>query len=117
VAQRILVPSGRVDEFCDELVRHAKAEAEGDGFEPTTTMGPIQNATLDKRTLSYLDDAHQSGTVTAGGVAINWTGYFVVPTIVRDIPDSAGPVREEQFCPAVPVLSYDDMGEVRETPT
>jgi acyl-CoA reductase-like NAD-dependent aldehyde dehydrogenase len=111
-AKRTFVPSRLYDEFCDELVRHAKAEVVGDGFDAATTMGPIQNAAQYAKTLSYLEDAHQSGTVIAGGAAIDGPGYFVAPTIVRDIPDSARLVREEQFCPVVPVLSYDDLDDV-----
>jgi len=34
------------------------------------------------------------------------------PTIVRDIPDSARLVREEQFGPVLPVLRYSDIDDV-----
>jgi acyl-CoA reductase-like NAD-dependent aldehyde dehydrogenase len=111
-AKRIFVPSRIYDEFCDELVRHAKAEVVGDGLDPATTMGPIQNAMQYAKTQGYLEDAHRSGTVIAGGSLIDGPGYFVGPTIVRDIPDNAPLVREEQFCPVVPVLSYDDIDDV-----
>jgi acyl-CoA reductase-like NAD-dependent aldehyde dehydrogenase len=111
-AKRIFVPSRIYDEFCDELVRHAKAEIVGDGLDPATTMGPIQNAMQYAKTQSYLEDAHRSGTVIAGGAVIEGPGYFVEPTIVRDIPDNARLVREEQFCPVVPVLSYHDIDDV-----
>ena len=39
-------------------------------------------------------------------------GYFVQPTIVRDIPDTARLVREEQFGPVLPVMRYSDIDEV-----
>ena len=39
-------------------------------------------------------------------------GYFVQPTIVRDIPDDARLVREEQFGPVLPVLRYSDIDAV-----
>ena len=39
-------------------------------------------------------------------------GYFVQPTIVRDISDNARLVREEQFGPVLPVLGYTDMDDV-----
>jgi acyl-CoA reductase-like NAD-dependent aldehyde dehydrogenase len=111
-AKRIFVPSRIYDEFCDELVRHAKAEVVGNGLDPATTMGPIQNAMQYAKTQAYLEDAHRSGTVIAGGTLIDGPGYFVTPTIVRDISDDARLVREEQFCPVVPVLSYDDIDDV-----
>jgi len=111
-AKRIFVPSRIYDEFCGELVRHANAEVVGDGLDPATTMGPIQNAMQYAKTQGYLEDAHRSGTVIAGGALIDGPGYFVAPTIVRDIPDDARLVREEQFCPVVPVLFYDDIDDV-----
>ena len=39
-------------------------------------------------------------------------GYFVQPTIVRDIPDDARLVREEQFGPVLPVLRFTDIDDV-----
>ena len=51
------------------------------------------------------------GKIIAGGHAMNRDGYFVEPTVVRDIPDTAGLVREEQFAPIVPVLKYADVSD------
>ena len=48
----------------------------------------------------------------AGGRALDQEGYFVQPTIVRDVPDNARLVREEQFGPVLPVLRYSDIDEV-----
>ena len=41
-------------------------------------------------------------------------GYFIRPTIVRDIADDAPLVREEQFGPVLPVLKYSDIEELLE---
>jgi acyl-CoA reductase-like NAD-dependent aldehyde dehydrogenase len=113
-AKRIFVPAGMYDEFCSELARLADATVLGDGLDPATTMGPLQNAAQYHKALEYLADAHASGTIIAGGEAPDGPGYFVRPTIVRDIPDSARLVREEQFCPVLPVLSYDDLDDAVE---
>jgi acyl-CoA reductase-like NAD-dependent aldehyde dehydrogenase len=110
-AKRVFVPARMYDVFCDELARLAKATVVGNGLDPATTMGPIQNAAQFKRALGYLDDAKASGKIIAGGSALEGPGYFIRPTIVRDIPDSARLVREEQFCPVLPVLSYDDLDD------
>jgi acyl-CoA reductase-like NAD-dependent aldehyde dehydrogenase len=113
-AKRIFVPASMYDVFCNELARLADATIVGDGLDPATTMGPIQNAAQYQKALGYLDDARASGTIIAGGVALPGPGYFIRPTIVRDIPDSARLVREEQFCPVLPVLSYDDLDDAIE---
>lgn len=113
-AKRIFVPVAMYDEFCDELARLADATVVGDGFDPATTMGPIQNAAQYRKALEYLEDARTSGTIVAGGEPIAGPGYFIRPTIVRDIPDTARLVREEQFCPVLPVLSYDNLDDAIE---
>ena len=58
-----------------------------------------------------VDDARRNGTIVAGGGTLDREGYFVQPTIVRDIPDSARLVREEQFAPILPVLRYSDLDD------
>jgi acyl-CoA reductase-like NAD-dependent aldehyde dehydrogenase len=113
-AKRIFVPARMYDEFCNELARLAEATVVGDGLDPATTMGPIQNVAQYQKALAYLDDARASGTIIAGGVPVDGPGYFIRPAIVRDIPDSARLVREEQFCPVLPVLSYDDLDDAIE---
>jgi acyl-CoA reductase-like NAD-dependent aldehyde dehydrogenase len=113
-AKRVFVPSSMYDEFCNELARLADATVVGDGFDPATTMGPIQNAAQYQKALEYLEDARTSGTIIAGGQPVAGPGYFIRPAIVRDIPDTARLVREEQFCPVLPVLSYDDLDDAIE---
>jgi acyl-CoA reductase-like NAD-dependent aldehyde dehydrogenase len=113
-AKRIFVPASLYDAFCNEMARLADATILGDGLDPTTTMGPIQNAAQYHKALEYLDDARASGTIIAGGEPVPGPGYFIRPTIVRDIPDGARLVREEQFCPVLPVLSYDTLDDAIE---
>jgi acyl-CoA reductase-like NAD-dependent aldehyde dehydrogenase len=72
-------------------------------------MGPLQNKTQFEKVKGYLADAGRDGKVIAGGEALNRKGYFIKPTIVRDINDSSRLVREEQFGPVLPVLRYDDI--------
>jgi acyl-CoA reductase-like NAD-dependent aldehyde dehydrogenase len=54
----------------------------------------------------FLKDAKQDGVIVAGGNVLQRKGYFVEPTIVRDIGDDTRLVREEQFGPILPVLRY-----------
>jgi acyl-CoA reductase-like NAD-dependent aldehyde dehydrogenase len=42
---------------------------------------------------------------------LNRKGYFIRPTIVRDIADDARLVTEEQFGPIVPILHYSDVDD------
>jgi len=49
--------------------------------------------------------------VLADGALHAGPGYFVRPRIVRDIPDDARLVREEQFGPLLPVLRYSTVDD------
>ncbi|CAN5456087.1 aldehyde dehydrogenase family protein [soil metagenome] len=110
--KRAYVPEGMYDEFCDELARLARGAIVDDGSKQGTTIGPIQNRIQFEKVKALLDDARQRGTVLAGGEALDRPGYFIPPTIVRDLDDDSPLVREEQFGPVLPVLKYSDIEDV-----
>lgn len=110
--KRAYVPSSIYDDVCDELARLADETVVGDGSLTDTQMGPIQNSMQYERVKELIESAREEGTIIAGGEAIEGPGYFVSPTIVRDVNDDARIVKEEQFGPILPVLSYDDLDDV-----
>jgi acyl-CoA reductase-like NAD-dependent aldehyde dehydrogenase len=99
------------DALCDELGRLARETVVGDGLEQGTQMGPLQNKAQFEKVKGFIEDARQNGKIVAGGGVLEREGYFVQPTIVRDIPDNARLVREEQFGPVLPVLRYSDIDD------
>ncbi len=52
------------------------------------------------------------GVVITGRQPLDRGGYFIRPTIIRDLPDDAPLVREEQFGLAYPILRYDDTDDL-----
>jgi acyl-CoA reductase-like NAD-dependent aldehyde dehydrogenase len=110
--KRLYVHDSIYGAVCDELGWLARETVVGDGLEPGTQMGPIQNKAQFERVKGFLEDARRSGKIVAGGGVLEREGYFVQPTIVRDISDNARLVREEQFGPVLPVLRFSDIDEV-----
>ncbi|RYY27922.1 MAG: aldehyde dehydrogenase family protein [Sphingomonadales bacterium] len=110
-AKRVYVPSAMMDAMCDALAELAQKATVGDGLQQGTRIGPIQNKAQYDKVLALIEDSRVVGTIVAGGEAIAGDGYFIAPTIVRDLPDDARLVREEQFGPVLPILSYDDLEE------
>ncbi|MDQ1459719.1 MAG: hypothetical protein QOI08_1203 [Actinomycetota bacterium] len=110
--KRLYVHDSVYDGFCDELGKLAREAVVGDGLEPGTQLGPIQNEAQFEKVKGYIEDGRRNGTIVAGGEVVEREGFFIRPTIVRDIPDDARLVREEQFGPVLPVLRYSDMDEV-----
>jgi acyl-CoA reductase-like NAD-dependent aldehyde dehydrogenase len=71
-------------------------------------MGPLQNRKQFEKVKTYLNDAKANGRIIAGGEVLDRPGFFVRPTIVRDIKDGTKLVDEEQFGPILPVIKFDD---------
>jgi acyl-CoA reductase-like NAD-dependent aldehyde dehydrogenase len=106
--KRAYVHESVYDAMCDELARLADAAVMGDGLQQGVTVGPLQNKTQYEKVLGYIDSARKDGKIIAGGAPHEGKGYFIRPTIVRDITDGARLVDEEQFGPVLPVIRIKD---------
>lgn len=100
------------DEFCDALAQIASEAVVDDGLKQGTTIGPIQNKAQYEKVKGFLEDARAGGKIIAGGHAREGKGYFVSPTIVRDVSDGQRIVDEEQFGPILPVIRFDHVDAV-----
>jgi acyl-CoA reductase-like NAD-dependent aldehyde dehydrogenase len=107
--KRVYVHAGIHDSLCNELATLADAAVVDDGLKAGTTMGPVQNNTQFEKRL--LEDTRLHGTIIAGGTVLDRPGYFMRPTIVRDVGDDTRLVREEQFGPILPLLSFEDLDD------
>ncbi|MFC4595737.1 aldehyde dehydrogenase family protein [Sphingobium tyrosinilyticum] len=110
--KRAYVHDAVYDAMCEALAKAARDMHPGNGLEQGVTMGPIQNRTQFEKAKQYLNVARRDGTVIAGGKAQDGKGYFIEPTVVRDITDGSPLVDEEQFSPILPVIRFDDLDAV-----
>src|SRR5690606_23535969 len=109
VHERIAAP------LTEALARVAKSVKVGDGMQPDTQLGPINNKPQFERVVELLDDAKKAGAkVVVGGGPRPGDGYFVEPTLVTGIAEGTRLVDEEQFGPALPILTYRDLDEAVE---
>jgi acyl-CoA reductase-like NAD-dependent aldehyde dehydrogenase len=108
--KRIYAHERIYDALCDALAEEARKARVGDGLDPQTQYGPIQNRMQYERVLGILEDTKRSGArILAGGELPARPGYFLPPTIVANIDEHSRLVREEQFGPIVPVLKFHDI--------
>ncbi|MEJ1962043.1 MAG: aldehyde dehydrogenase family protein [Gammaproteobacteria bacterium] len=110
-AKRVYVHDSMYDAFCSELAKLANAAVVGNGLDPATQFGPLQNKAQFDKVNGYIAEARERGNIVAGGTPIAGPGYFIRPTIVRDMPEDSRLVREEQFGPVLPVLRYSNLDE------
>jgi len=109
--KRVYVHSSIYDEMCTALAELADAAIVDDGLKQGAQIGPLQNRMQFDKVKAFLDDARANGTIIAGGEIEDRPGYFIRPTIVRDISDGTKLVDEEQFGPVLPVIRYSDPEE------
>ncbi|HEY1828927.1 MAG TPA: aldehyde dehydrogenase family protein [Acidimicrobiales bacterium] len=113
--KRVYVPEALYDDVVEGLAAHAKAIKVGDGTEEGIKLGPINNEPQYERVKELVADALSNGaTAVAGGKAMDRPGYFFEPTILSGLTDGTRIVDEEQFGPALPVISYRDLGDAIE---
>jgi len=109
--KRVYAHASIYDKLCDALAQLAEQAVVGDGLQEGSQIGPIQNAMQFEKIKGFLAAAKADGKVIAGGEVLPRPGYFVRPTIVRDIADDSVLVKEEQFGPILPVLKFNDVDE------
>lgn len=110
--KRAYVHADIYDAMCEELARLAEEAVVGDGLEQGTRIGPIQNRAQFEKVQGFLEKARRDGKVIAGGEVLDRDGFFISPTIVRDVTDGQQIVDEEQFGPILPVIRFDTVDDV-----
>ncbi|MDB5714877.1 MAG: aldehyde dehydrogenase [Sphingomonadales bacterium] len=112
VIKRLYVHDSLYDAVCDQIAAMASGSVLGDGFDPATQFGPVQNKMQYDKVLGFIEGARADGRIIAGGEIDDRPGYFVPLTVVRDVSDGTTIVDEEPFGPILPIIRYTDIDEV-----
>lgn len=82
----------------------------GDALDPKTTFGPLASAEQCARVMQYIETAEADGAELAVGghrALLESGGYFVEPTIFRNVSPSARIAQEEIFGPVLSVIPFE----------
>jgi acyl-CoA reductase-like NAD-dependent aldehyde dehydrogenase len=110
--KRVYVPEALHDDVVDALAECARAAKVGPGTEEGVELGPINNRPQYERVSMLVADALDNGaTAAAGGKPIDGDGFFFEPTILTGLAEGTRIVDEEQFGPALPVITYRDLDD------
>lgn len=109
--KRLYVHEDIYDDMCDELATLANESVIGNGLEQGIKFGPLNNKMQYERVKELIEEAKTDGNIIAGGEIPDQPGYFIKPTIVRDIAEGSRLVDEEQFGPVLPVLKFNEEDE------
>jgi aldehyde dehydrogenase (NAD+) len=113
---RLFVEKKIYDNFVSDLIDYTKNYKLGDGFDQTTTLGPLVSEKQKNRVLNYLNIGQQEGAeMLIGGDATSAdlaNGYFVKPTLLANVRNDMTVAQEEIFGPVVCAMMFDDLDEV-----
>jgi acyl-CoA reductase-like NAD-dependent aldehyde dehydrogenase len=105
---RIIVV-GDVDRACDAMVAAVERLGVGDPALEANVVGPVISEGAREAVLRAARAAEAAGgQVIAGGRALDEAGWYVKPTLVRDVPRDAELACEEVFGPVCAVLPARD---------
>ena len=113
--KRVYVPESLYGDVVDALAGYASSIKVGNGLDPDSKLGPINNAPQFSRVKELVADALSHGaTAVTGGHAMDRPGYFFEPTILTGVDEGSRIVAEEQFGPALPVMAYQSIDDAIE---
>jgi len=112
---RMLVPDNSYEEAVAIAAAVAMETRPGDPTDPASDIGPVISATQYNRIQGLIETGCAEGAkIVAGGPGKPEgleTGYFVKPTVFRDVNNEMTIAREEIFGPVLCMIPYSDIDE------
>lgn len=105
---RVLVQAPVYERVCEMLAERGSRMLAGDPLDPATQLGPLASHAQLHKVLSYFSIARDERLpCITGGKRLERRGYFVAPTIYRDVPPDSRIAREEIFGPVAAMLRFE----------
>lgn len=108
---RILAPRSRYEDVVEMVAGAMQAVPIGDPTDPATVFGPLVTARQRERVERYIALGVEEGAeIVVGGRRPTDlpVGYYVAPTVFRNVDNSMRIARQEIFGPVLVVIPYDD---------
>jgi len=110
ITTRLVVPRARYDDAVGAAAATMGGIKAGDPADPRTICGPVISERQRDRVQSYLDLAvAEGGRFACGGgrPADRDRGFFIEPTVIAGLDNTARVAREEIFGPVLTVIAHD----------
>lgn len=127
IAQMMLTNQGQICSVGSRLIVHRSIEAMmierisarfkqivmGDAVDPNTTFGPVASDKQCERVMQYIHSAESEGAelVIGGRRVLQTGGYFIEPTLFRNVLPTARIAQEEIFGPVLSVITFQTEAE------
>jgi len=110
-ASRAIVHEKVYDAFLEKLVKITANFKVGAAELKDTFVGPVNDEKAYSKIVSYIEIGKKEGKLIFGGKADDKVGYFVEPTIIKDLDPSSRIMQEEIFGPVLGVTRFKTFDE------
>ena len=109
---RFLIERDVYDEVISKIKTQVEALKVGNGLADDTDMGPMIHARGYANIQKLIKNALEKGAqLVCGGEALEGAGYFMQPTVLKDVPFEADCMDKEPFGPLVLCRPFDSYEE------
>lgn len=106
---RAIVVQDVYDDLIEQVLERTQAIKIGNPAKLETEMGPVIDKYAFQKILSYIETGTMEGTLILGGEPLpNHIGYFIQPTIFKDVAWAASIAQEEIFGPVLAFIKAKD---------
>lgn len=110
---RLIIVEDVYEQLLEKVVEYTKGLSIGNG-EDNHDIGPVIDERAYKSILNYIEIGKNEGTLVLGGNAVDNEGYFIEPTIIKDVTKDSRIMKEEIFGPVLAVAKAKDWKEAIE---
>jgi len=104
---RLLVQRSIYDKFVAMVADGARRLRVGAPLSPETEVGPIQNAKQYQHVLAMIQSGVDAGAQLVAGEIKETGGYFVPPTVLKNVRNDMDVAQTEIFGPVVAAIPFD----------
>jgi len=114
---RLLVQRSIYEAFRERYLAHVRALRVGDPNDETSDLGALVSRPHCDKVLACLAQAGaEGGRVLCGGEPVNVpgrcaNGWFVAPTVIEGLPNTAATNQQEIFGPVITLIPFEDEAE------
>jgi 1-pyrroline-5-carboxylate dehydrogenase len=109
---RAIIVDQVYDEVVERIVERAKALRIGDPADPAVDLGPVIDQEAVDKISGYIDIGRQEGDLALGGSLVEHEGgYFIEPTVFKDVAGDARIAQEEVFGPFLTIIRARDFDD------
>lgn len=108
---RVIIDESIYDKFCDALATTAKTLRVDESY-TNPNLGPVINSKAKTSIMDYIQKAvEEGGKIIHGGKELSKNGFFIEPTIIRDVSPDDTIAQEEIFGPVLAVIKSPNFDE------